>query len=64
MLESALQMIVVCVGHRFTLISAISSTDVNGRGLVWFLEELKKVPKGKLKLKLKMCYGFTALSFL
>lgn len=39
------------VGHGFTLISAVSSTDVNGRGLVWLLEELKEGKKKKIKPK-------------
>lgn len=49
MLVNALQMTVVHAGHRFTLISALSSTDVNERGLVRLLEELKKAKKRKIK---------------
>lgn len=64
MLENALRMTVVLEGHRFTLISAISSTNVNGRGLVWLLEELREGQKRKIKLKMNTCYGFTTLSFL
>lgn len=67
MLENALRMTVVLVGQRITLISAISSTDVNARSLVWMAlrgAERRQKKKGKSKLKLKMCDWFTALSFL
>lgn len=33
MLENALQITIVLLSHRFTLISPVSSTDVNERGL-------------------------------
>lgn len=51
MLNNALWMTVVLWGHRFTLISAISSTGVNGRDLVWLLEKLKEGKKRKIKTR-------------
>lgn len=53
MVENALQIAIVLVSHRFPLISAVSSTGVNGRDLVGLLEELKQGGKKKRKIKTK-----------